>query len=162
MASRRKTKNIETDELIDELVDRLMDHPKTQNILEQASTYFDDFGTLIDRAARRTIIQAANREAAMSKREADIQKRLNALYARAKELRERAERINSAARSPVSKEAEARKILGFGEREALTKEKIKQRQREFAKILHPDKGGNNEGMQRVNAAAADLLKNLGV
>jgi hypothetical protein len=51
---------------------------------------------------------------------------------------------------------EARVVLGFPPTGALTVAQVKKRQRELAAIVHPDKGGSEEAMTRVNAAA-DLL-----
>ena len=51
-------------------------------------------------------------------------------------------------------------ILGFGPDEALTKDKIKTRQRFLAGEYHPDKGGSTEARQRVNDAAEELLKTV--
>lgn len=53
-----------------------------------------------------------------------------------------------------------RTVLGFKMGEPITKAKIKERQRELAKLFHPDKGGSDEAMQRVNAAADILLKEI--
>jgi len=53
-----------------------------------------------------------------------------------------------------------RTIMCFGINEELTAEKIKERKRELAKIVHIDKGGNDEAMARINAAADALLAKL--
>lgn len=53
-----------------------------------------------------------------------------------------------------------RTVLGFPPDLRLTAKLIKERQRTLAGIFHPDKGGDNRAMQRVNAAAAALLKTL--
>lgn len=53
-----------------------------------------------------------------------------------------------------------RQVLGFGAADRLTIEIVKKRQREFAKIVHPDRGGSTEAMQRINCAAAELIKEL--
>jgi hypothetical protein len=56
--------------------------------------------------------------------------------------------------------AAARKVLGFGPREPLTRPIVKARQRELARTHHPDAGGSNEAMAKVNRAADDLLAQL--
>lgn len=50
----------------------------------------------------------------------------------------------------------ARSIMHFGPSEPLTKERITKQRRALAAICHPDKGGSNEAMQKLNRAA-DLL-----
>lgn len=53
-----------------------------------------------------------------------------------------------------------RTVLGFRDDEKLTKKSVKDRQRALAELFHPDKGGSVEAMQRVNAAAQLLLKEI--
>ena len=53
-----------------------------------------------------------------------------------------------------------RKVLGFEPQVALTRTIIKERQRALAIIMHPDQGGSDAAMQRINEAAAALLANL--
>jgi len=60
---------------------------------------------------------------------------------------------------PEEKE-DPRMVLCFGPDEQLTEEKIKARRRELAKIVHTDKGGDTEAMQRINVAADALLKEI--
>lgn len=140
-----RRKKDESPDLIEELVDRLMDHPRTQGILDQATTYFDGFGVLIDKAARRAVT-----------RDHQLETKYKRVLAELEKSRARAQ-TKPAAEDPVW----ARTVLGFSETELLTVKKIKARQREFAKIVHPDKGGNTDVMQRYNAAAAMLVKRMG-
>lgn len=53
-----------------------------------------------------------------------------------------------------------REILGFPPTGPITRAQIKARQRDLARLFHPDSGGNPRQMQRVNDAAAEMLKNL--
>jgi len=53
-----------------------------------------------------------------------------------------------------------RVILGFPVGSAPSKDEIKARQRDLAQFFHPDKGGSVEAMQKVNAAAAQLIGSL--
>lgn len=62
---------------------------------------------------------------------------------------------------PEVKEENPRVVLGFKVTDKLTASMIKDRRRELAKILHPDKGGSDEAMQRMNVAADKLLKEVG-
>ncbi len=50
--------------------------------------------------------------------------------------------------------------MGFGAKQALTVADVKKRQRELATLCHPDRGGDNEAMQRINAAVDALLSQL--
>jgi hypothetical protein len=54
----------------------------------------------------------------------------------------------------------ARAVLHFSPKEALTEEKIRARRKALAKLAHPDAGGSDLEMQRVNKAAEILLKGL--
>jgi hypothetical protein len=61
---------------------------------------------------------------------------------------------------PTPEELEGRRIMGFTSREVLTEEGIKDRKRQLAKKLHPDRGGSVERMAQVNHAADVLLASL--
>lgn len=60
---------------------------------------------------------------------------------------------------PESRE-DPRVVLGFAPDLKLTRAMVKERQRELAKYYHPDKNGNNAGMQRINEAVSRLLAEL--
>lgn len=60
---------------------------------------------------------------------------------------------------PVEKE-NPRDVLGFSPDEPLDPNKIKQRKRALAALFHPDKGGSQKAMQRVNDAADALLAEI--
>lgn len=51
--------------------------------------------------------------------------------------------------------------MGFPPTAKLTRQLIKQRQRQLAALLHPDKGGSEEAMKRLNAATQRLLSQVG-
>jgi hypothetical protein len=51
-------------------------------------------------------------------------------------------------------------ILGFKPGQALTRALVKKRRNELAALFHPDRGGSDESMQMVNAAADALLSQL--
>lgn len=65
---------------------------------------------------------------------------------------------------PKSNAAEihaARRELGFGPSDQLTEELIKDRKRQLARKFHSDlRGGSDEKMKRVNAAADTLVESL--
>lgn len=53
-----------------------------------------------------------------------------------------------------------REVLGFTNREALTKDLVQKRRRELARKHHPDKGGSVDRMAQINHAADQLLAEL--
>lgn len=53
---------------------------------------------------------------------------------------------------------EARRVLGFGPREPITKEVLRARHRDLAKRHHPDRGGSLKRMQEINSAVDVLAK----
>lgn len=57
-------------------------------------------------------------------------------------------------------EPDAREVLGFAPGAKLTREMVKARQRELAKIFHPDRHGSTAAMQKLNVAAKKLLESL--
>jgi len=61
--------------------------------------------------------------------------------------------------APAPKE-DPRDVLGFGPDAKLTRAMVKERQRELAKLMHPDRGGSTKALQRLNAAAQALLQDL--
>lgn len=152
MARKRKVPEVEYD-LVEEAVDRLMDHPSARELIDQATSFFDGFGILIDRAADRATSNFI-RKATVAQEETATRQR---------KYIERALAELAASRARVQKQPPKetpRSILGFGPTERLTVEKIKKRHRDFAKIVHPDKGGSSEIMARYNGAAEALLKEV--
>ena len=61
---------------------------------------------------------------------------------------------------PPPETPDPRSVLGFPPSVKITAEMVKDRRKELAKLFHPDKGGSHEAMQRVNAAAEKLLRDL--
>jgi hypothetical protein len=55
-------------------------------------------------------------------------------------------------------EAAARAVLHFDPAEALTKDKIRVRFRALAQLVHPDHGGSNAAMAKLNEAAKLLYR----
>ena len=53
-----------------------------------------------------------------------------------------------------------REVLGFAQNSRPTKQEIQQRRRKLAGIYHPDAGGNERHMQRINEAADRLLAEI--
>lgn len=50
--------------------------------------------------------------------------------------------------------------MGFSPGQPLTRAIVKKRRNELAGLFHPDRGGSDAAMQRVNAAADQLLAQL--
>jgi hypothetical protein len=69
-------------------------------------------------------------------------------------------RRRAAPRPAEAPSQNAREVLGFGRSTPLTAALVKERQRELAALCHPDRGGSTRQMQRINAAATELLANL--
>jgi hypothetical protein len=61
---------------------------------------------------------------------------------------------------PSIPEPDPRDVLGFAPGAKLTREIVKSRQRELAKIFHPDRQGSTAAMQRLNSATKKLLETL--
>jgi len=62
--------------------------------------------------------------------------------------------------APPKIQEDPREVLGFPPDKPLTKSEIKARQKELARVFHPDRGGSVRSMQRVNDAAAALLAQI--
>lgn len=56
---------------------------------------------------------------------------------------------------------QAREILHFSATQVLTATDIRKRQRQLARLAHPDVGGTAEAMARINAAATFLISQVG-
>lgn len=56
--------------------------------------------------------------------------------------------------------AEARMVLGFDNTQPLDEAAIQRRRKELARKHHPDRGGSEERMRRINAAADTLIAAL--
>ena len=63
-------------------------------------------------------------------------------------------------RPPQAAAEDPRAVLGFEPDASLTVADVKRRQRDLAAILHPDAGGANAAMSRVNRAAEALISQL--
>lgn len=63
-------------------------------------------------------------------------------------------------RKKASDISKARRILGFTAKEPVTRQMVKDRQRELARKHHPDRGGNVSRMQDINWAV-DILTGPG-
>lgn len=60
---------------------------------------------------------------------------------------------------PLSME-DPRQIMHFSPNETLTADLVRKRQRQLARLAHPDTGGSEEAMRRINDAAGRLISQL--
>jgi hypothetical protein len=123
------------DDPIKTLVSRALEHPQVQGILIQTRGVLDGFGYVIDRAAHRPAPEHPRARRDATRPPVQPPPRNNPLPA-------------------------ARAILHFGPAEKLTTEVIKKRRKKLAEMCHPDRGGSDEAMRRINAAADVLLGSL--
>lgn len=118
------------------VVDQILDHPKTQELFDKAGEFFDGFGEII----KQRVNDLGN-----GKRVPPPPHTKTRARPRVK---------------PQPPRPSPRTVLGFSETEPLTKKKVRERRRALAHILHPDKGGDQAAMQRINSAAESLLATL--
>ena len=112
---------------IEVLTDRLMEDPRAQQVFDRARGVLDRLGSALDRIGRPQPQQIPRRPRPRPRPR------------------------------PRQPKPDPRVILGFAPNTTLTKKLIKKRRQELSKIFHPDQGGNSETMQRINAAADELL-----
>jgi len=62
--------------------------------------------------------------------------------------------------NPTTTGEDPRVVLGFSADATLTRASIKTRERELAALYHPDCGGSDEAMKRLNMATEQLLAQL--
>lgn len=128
------------------VADRLADHPATGRVIDSFGALIDKIGTIFDGSAFQPAPQPVTAGAANGT---------------ARNSPPRAKRNATPPPPPprsVPRAESPRVLLGFAEGAKLTKEVVKKRHRDFAKICHSDHGGNDETMRRLNAARDALLK----
>lgn len=83
-------------------------------------------------------------------------------YARAAFAAFQARQANAqrGAPAPTAPAVDARSVMGFGADEELTKDKVKKRYHELARVFHSDAGGHDSAMSRLNRAYEELEKQL--
>jgi hypothetical protein len=128
-------------DFLQDLLERLMDHPFVQNKVEEVVQI------LRDPARRSPHYQGPGRA-----------------YAAEAPPRQRVEQRRpppppAQPRNGLSA-LEAREILHFSPDQTLSSDQIRKRQRQLARLAHPDVGGSEAAMRRVNAAATLLLSQL--
>ena len=115
-----------------ELIDSLLDHPAIQNVLGKVGGVLDLASNFIQKAPE---------------------------YVKNIKVPHNTQQSRPQRPQPVE---DPRKVLGFDPSTVLTVDIVKQRQRDLARIFHPDTGtaGSTAAMARVNAAVDFLLKQL--
>jgi len=161
-------------EILDEFLDDIADDPRVQGALGKVSGFIDSFAHLVDRVS--TPKSPGERRAAV--REAWDATRAAAERANTARQERKATKPGQAPspgprrpqapppRPPPPRRPQpardlvgpARVALGFPAGLKLTVEMVKERRKQLALIFHSDKGGSEEAMKRVNAAADILLE----
>jgi hypothetical protein len=127
----RKKRILENPHVRD-VMSQLMETPKGQALLGQVVDIAGKFGEIMDKVAKGEIPSLPQMKGAT----AQVVQRV------------------------VHKGATPREVLHFGVDEPLTIEKIKERKKTLALMVHPDAGGATDAMARINDAAAKLLKDM--
>jgi len=151
---RRKAPAVEADleaaDPVQAIVDRIMDHPRTQNVLG----VFDQVGVAIDRMSKRPV--AGGRADADSFR---LQHRCLELE---RELRAAKRLIHKLRQNLTARrDDDPRSVLLFPKGARPTAAEVKKRRNALAAIAHPDRGGDTAVMQRINRAADQLAAEAG-
>jgi DnaJ-domain-containing protein 1 len=136
----RNTPPDPADDPLGAVVDRLMQHPAAQDLLNNVSGKVDWFAQFLDRAAKGAFDGAG--------------------MPRAYGVREPRHRPQTPPpREPQKPAFDARAVMGFKPRDALTADIIKQRYRRLAKENHPDRtGGDDSRMKAINRARDALME----
>jgi hypothetical protein len=115
-----------------EAIDEVLEHPRVKRVVDKAYGILDQLGGFIDQVKRGEVPRPS------------------------------AAGAPPPSRTPVTDAVlRARETLHFDPVEPLTKEKIRDRYRTLAKLVHPDHGGgSNAAMARINAAAQLLNKSV--
>ncbi len=117
---------------IEVLTNRLMEDPRAQELFDTARGFVDRLGNAIDRLGAKP---------------------------KTPHPKPRPRRRPPAPPPPPPK-PDPRVVLGFAPTATITRADVKRRRQELSRLFHPDKGGNIETMQRINAAADELLATL--
>lgn len=139
------------DDIAAAVVDRIMDHPAAREVFGRVSSVIDSFANVIDQMSGTVpptppFVRATPR--AKPRPSAPPPPPPRARQAPPPPPPPR----------PVRKGPDPRAVLGIPASAQLTRRLIKDRQRALAMKHHPDRGGSTEKMQRINEAAAELLK----
>ena len=120
------------DPQIDELLDHLLSHPNIRRGIAKLTKSIDHLGQVFDGLG-----QAKDPGNPTSKR------------------------ANQSRPQPTPPHKEnPRIVLGFGPQLRLTKEMIRERRKDLARLCHPDRGGSEVAMKRINQAVEMLLSKL--
>lgn len=118
------------------IIDQALEQQPIKQIFNKVGGFLDNANRVMDRVA------AGNFE--------DVENLINRL----KKPKVKYEPVTAPPRE------DPRALLGFKVGEAITETMVKERRKKFAKILHPDAGGSETMMQKVNEACDTLLKEI--
>lgn len=138
-----------------DIVDAVLDHPKVQNIFSAILQRMDHG---IRRAERPE--DSPHYRGPDAAYDAEWPPRPRQQQRRRQQQQQQQRRRRPGRPKPPESTEDPRMVLGFGPQVRLTTALIKDRQRRMAAMVHPDVGGSEEAMRRVNIAADALLSQL--
>lgn len=140
------------DDIVMEYLDEVMDHPSLAAFFSKLGRMFDSVTSRLERPEERPHYRGPHSgysgEWPPSPR-----------GQRSRTEHEPPPRQPPPAQPPPALE-DPRLVLGFPPSSQPTEPEIRQRRRQLAAIVHPDKGGSTEAVQRINVAADRLLEEL--
>jgi hypothetical protein len=142
---------------VQEIFDFLLQQPRVQHAVQQATAKFHDLQELIEHFGLKQLEQFQQLKAHQSPH---YQGPGRGFASTTDPGRHPGAKQKRRQRRAPTKQEDPRIVLGFPPGQALTADEIKKRRRELARILHSDQGGNDESMKRLNAAAEALLAQL--
>ncbi len=135
----------EEEDVVQHTVDVVVNHPRVQGLFAYFASGVDRIAETVDRVARGEGFRRPQPQAVPDDAEEPQPQR-----------REAPRRPQPPPPRSAPRQEDPRVVFGFPATLPLTREIIKKRHRELARILHSDTGGNDESMKRLNAAR-DLL-----
>jgi len=141
-----------------ELLDAILDHPAVRrfgvSVEERAQGVLDTLADSVERAARRAFDKPARQRPEYQGPDRAFRS----------ECPPRPAGDPRRSQSPPPRRGapaeDPRTVLGFPPSAKLTRQDVKKRRRELARIFHGDAGGYDDAMKRVNLAADALLAHL--
>ena len=133
----------------DELFDRILDHPFVQSKVDEVMDLIKDPARLSPHYQGPGMAYAA-----------EAPPRPHGTGKRKQRARPHAQPPPPPPTNGQVTEVQAREILHFSPQQALTCDVVRKRQRQLARLAHPDIGGSVEAMRRINDAATLLISKI--